>query len=760
MKLHLKWFSLLLLIVALFYWKILFTHQFSLLLEYEGANQGYSWYHFTAAALKQGSLPIWDPYTHSGRVFAGDMVAGVFYPLKLIFYIWPFNRSGLLSPQLYHEFFAFTHFLAACFMFLLAREMRLGNFASLVSGVCFSLAGFVGRVGWPDMLDSAIWLPLVFLCFLRAVHARGQPRGVLYACLMGLALGMTVLGGRLHITMMAVLAIGAAGIFAILQADRLAGTGPVLTFRKWTAAVLLAGALVTVAAGAVQLFPSVEYGGRAIRYLSNELALPATQRLPYEEVNPGFLPRAVMAFVLGFPFGGPIGNSELFSPYFGILPLLLVIVGVWGNWEQPWVKYLSGLAVVAFFYTLGSFSFLHGLIYSLAPYLWVAREPARFIYITHFAMAILAGFGAETLLAEARGAAGARYAGLVAVLKWAAILFAAALLAPALYGKPEFSDWVYFSFLVLLASYGLFAYILRGRRGAAVQFLVIAMIVCDVGAFNWTIRNKKEEETAGRNQFTRLLGCRNMANFLKSQPGLFRVDVLVDWPPSLGDLFGLQTTGGMSATVFADYEWFSQRAPRNKELLNVRYTVKAATATDPNPVYQDAWWKVYENPNRLPRAWVVNEVIVDPTRDGLMRRMADAGFEPRRQAFVKEPLGVELPPAPAAPAEVTFQDYRADRFQLTVRSQAPGLLVASEVDYPGWRASVNGQPARIHNVNGALRGVLIPAGESRVEMRYRPWSILLGACLSIAAFLGTGVFALVLRAREKRSLRAALQAAN
>ena len=74
----------LLLIMILFYWKILLTRQFSLLTESEGVNQAYSWYHFWIASLRQGVLPLWDPYMSAGRSFVGEMQTAAFYPLNFL----------------------------------------------------------------------------------------------------------------------------------------------------------------------------------------------------------------------------------------------------------------------------------------------------------------------------------------------------------------------------------------------------------------------------------------------------------------------------------------------------------------------------------------------------------------------------------------------------------------------------------------------------------------------------------------------------
>ena len=57
------WLLLLAVVVALFFWKILFTNQFSMISHWEGANQAYAWYNYSARTIQQGILPAWDPYT-------------------------------------------------------------------------------------------------------------------------------------------------------------------------------------------------------------------------------------------------------------------------------------------------------------------------------------------------------------------------------------------------------------------------------------------------------------------------------------------------------------------------------------------------------------------------------------------------------------------------------------------------------------------------------------------------------------------------
>ena len=50
----------------------------------------------------------------------------------------------------------------------------------------------------------------------------------------------------------------------------------------------------------------------------------------------------------------------------------------------------------------------------------------------------------------------------------------------------------------------------------------------------------------------------------------------------------------------------------------------------------------------------------------------------------------------------------------------PGFLVSSETYHPGWRAVIDGNAASMVLTNHAFRGMYVPAGNHRVEMRYYP----------------------------------------
>jgi len=66
------------------------------------------------------------------------MQTAAFHPLDLLLVLLPFDRQGLLSPQLFHQWFPLARFLGVCFMFALARELGLRRRLSLPSSASAS----------------------------------------------------------------------------------------------------------------------------------------------------------------------------------------------------------------------------------------------------------------------------------------------------------------------------------------------------------------------------------------------------------------------------------------------------------------------------------------------------------------------------------------------------------------------------------------------------------------------------------------------
>src|SRR5262249_23664125 len=162
--------------------------------------------------------------------------------------------------------------------------------------------------------------------------------------------------------------------------------------------------------------------------------------------------------------------------------------------------------------------------------------------------------------------------------------------------------------------------------------------------------------------------------------------------------------------------------------------------------------RVRRNDLPLRRAWLVGRVMPMPA--DWIRAIVLAGaplpggapFRPRETALVEQPVPFE-PPAEATDAETTISTL--EPCQVKVRAHAPGggFLVLADVYYPGWRATIDGRPAKVYQTDYVLRGVVVPPGDHVIEFRYRPTSFYLG--LSVSGLSAAGLLGLLLVRRSR-----------
>lgn len=161
----------------------------------------------------------------------------------------------------------------------------------------------------------------------------------------------------------------------------------------------------------------------------------------------------------------------------------------------------------------------------------------------------------------------------------------------------------------------------------------------------------------------------------------------------------------------------------------------------------DGIW-VYENPNTLPRAYLVHHAETVPSGQ-LLKRLTDSDFDFYHSILITTPLSREqraqLATRPIRPqGQVEITDYDLHRIDLNVTTSRPGILVLLDANYPGWEATVNGSKQGILEVNGVFRGIFLPAGTHSISFQFRPitlyWGITLASLsivLAITIIIGT-----------------------
>ena len=161
---------------------------------------------------------------------------------------------------------------------------------------------------------------------------------------------------------------------------------------------------------------------------------------------------------------------------------------------------------------------------------------------------------------------------------------------------------------------------------------------------------------------------------------------------------------------------------------------------------EQAW--IYERPSAWPLVSVHGRWRSFPDQDSLL---AWAATRPPEDADVAPFVGDGHPPAPAGSSAPRLLSSRIS--DNTVRAEVAGaagsLLVVSQNLADGWRAEVDGEPAPIVPVDGALIGVFVPPGQHTITLDYLPRTFLAGAGITAAA-VGAAALAVVVPAWRRR----------
>ena len=115
--------------------------------------------------------------------------------------------------------------------------------------------------------------------------------------------------------------------------------------------------------------------------------------------------------------------------------------------------------------------------------------------------------------------------------------------------------------------------------------------------------------------------------------------------------------------------------------------------------------------------------------------------DPRSEAVIEPGADIVLPGGDASGDGVEMLEQRPERVRIAVHSASAALLVLSDPYYPGWKATVDGAPARIVRTNVALRGVRVGPGSHEVVFTYEPAWFGLGAAISAAALCALAILA-------------------
>jgi len=686
-------------------------------------------------SLRHGQWPLWNPCSNCGVPFLAQWNTLALYPFSLFYVLLPMPWSL--------NYFLLGHILlGGSGMYRLAHYWFGSRLAASVAALVFAWNGLsLQFLMWPCHNAALAWMPWVVLHCERAGKEGG--RRVYWAAL---AAACQMLTGSPETILLTWLIVAVCFVRNVAQKEQsfLASGGRLL----WL--VALAGTL-----SAVQLLPTLDFlahGDRTRAFGSGVWSLP-----PWGLAN-FLLPLFRSSGSLSGVFM-PEEQQWTSSYYAGVLPLLLAAIALWRA-RAGRTRLLGALALAGVVLALGKAGLLLEILKRALPLLGFIRYPVKFIILTVFCLALLAGAGAAWLQGRPPDGARRSLPGPATLLGAGIVL----LLAVEFWFPFPSDSWsavwpnALGRLLVLAAGAVLLALIFKthpppGRWFLGFGFLLLTGLdVCthepsqnpvmpvqgyDDYAPPMTRLPRVGESRAmlspaAERTMENLATADPLSQYLGQRTELFSDCNLLNGIPTVGGFFSLHLAGPQKVDGLMAA---GKASPRLAAFLGV-----SQIAPPPPPFVWEA------QTNFMPWATIGQKpVFLDDA--AALAVLSSESFEPRREVSLPPDARGRTKAVADGQARILSSRVGPSECVFKTRAETRTMLVVAQAYYHNWRATVDGAPAPLWRANYAYQALEVPPGRHEVRLEYVDWAFRVGAVISAAALalclvagLDVGVF--------------------
>lgn len=655
-------------------------------------------------------IPFWRADQLSGGPAFTSPNALYTNPLHLLFYFFSPPAAMGWTIWIHLVVMAIVHYAAG-------RLLGLGRGASLLMAAAglFSFKVLMAvYAGWLSVLPSLALCPLLFATVFRLVQRPGLGTALAVAGSGAVALH----GGHLQLVNYTFLFLMGYVLVTQVRAYRSGHRRLAWQVCRWACCAGLLGAglaaylLPPMAAEA----PLISRGVTPYTFFQRSHSLGLRRLLTF-----------VYPEALGTPLDGSYPGTEMWEDvaYFGILPLLLALVGVMRGWRRPATPFLTAGFVLSVLTSLDTH--LVYLLYNYLPGFHLFRLPGRLLFLASFFGIALAGVGLEAILVQLRRHRVGVTGSLILV---AGVIFLVAA-EGTLYARRYLST-VEYSYAIPMNDY-------RDLLAKDPSLFRVAPVTREVFTYGWAAPMGLQLIT-GYEPY-------NLWHYQQYMQLMEFGDVR--WKePTVGAHFIDVARWDLLDAMNVKYILSPHPLPQLSEHLDMvaYYPGQVVFILYRGMRAVDVF--LYRNKHVLPRVhWAKrvagaldeDEMVLRVRQDELHDAAVVLGLNRGTQA-VPESLGDSVTTVAAVDGYFAVEtESRTDRF-----------LVISEVWHPGWRARLDGRTLPLYRTNVAFMGTWIPAGTHRLVLGFRPlhWYVALGISLRCGAIFVTCIVVCFVRSRR------------
>lgn len=687
-------------------------------------RQQYLWRKLAISQIKDGEMPLWNPYNFSGYPLLANFQSAVFYPLNLAMFVLPFEYgwSFLIISQ---------PLLAFIFMFLFLRNLKISKVGSFISSVAFAFSGFfVSWLEWGNIASTGLWLPLVLLSIDKIIGIKNQESRIknLWGLLFIFSLVASFFAGHLQTFFYLFILSVAYLIFRWFENSR----------KIKTLLIFAISYLLFFIMTSIQWLPTLQLVNLSARSVDQVSTNVEGWFVPWQNL---------VQFIAPDFFGNPatlnywgIWNYGEFIGYVGILPLIFALGALIFMREK--IIFFLGLVLVS------GIIFAYPSIISNLPYKFdipfiSTSQPTRLLYVVNFSLAVLSAFGFDYFNKnKERIIVPLVFIALIFCGLWGYVKFNS-IFPEFMRTLPEnlvvtFSNLRLPSVLFFLTSVIIVSNVIVGKRIKNINYskillgLLIAVFLFDIFRFadKYTVFSKKEYLYPNTTALTYIIEQRENSRVMEADARIL--------PPNFTINYSIESIDGYDPLYLLRYGELIAAISRGEPNVNppfgfnriitpqiyhdptinslsVKYVLSLTQIEDEGyeKVFEENETKIYRNKEHIEKVYFVDRTIGAENKYDAIKKFFENKNNLNSVAIVEGDNYNEFNKKWSI-GKAKVVKSSANRVEITVENKEEGFLVLTDSYYPTWRVNIDNVDSEIIRTNYNFRGVVVPSGSSKV----------------------------------------------
>lgn len=682
--------------------------------------------------VRDREMPLWDIYSSMGMPIIDNSNGSTLAPLAIIL-------SFVNSEMMWNVMYLVRVLIMMLFTFLFLREEKLGWFSSFIGGVIFGLSGYVIFYMNIFFLHVDAWLPMLMWATVRYINSKSVKNWIIIS----IAIAFMCLGGNPQNLITGCILAVAFYIFKEIKRNN------IYTAKKQLFVYIIRYALAYVFAIVITMpywlsFITLYLNG----YTYHTNAGIATKSL--REIIGALLPIGIFDSV----------QRGAVLPYIGVCVAILLI-SIPFSFKQiqyreekifllsfvfVFILKIAGFPLVNWIGKLPILSNISFTKYNCAIYLCVAYLCAIQIENLYqnvcIKSKILLCIGViivcvATLIVKYEN--NELFVVYMGRMKYVFILMAIIIIVCTVIKKNMFSYVYGFIIMLELISYPLLQNTIRVEKNFAF----------DEPEYVTYLKNEQENYYDRVFCINGLMMGNMSANYnICSLNGVSPTPEIRYWNFMNQLVLNYNLNIQLVATESNEYIPSSKRY---LDLLGVKYVLTdndyVIQDENLNEIYNTNGTRIYHNESAFEKAFTVHNILKSDGEDTSLKLLQAEEINLREYAIVESDSDIVIEPS-AGIDQVLIKSYHNNSIELYCDMKSDGLLVVSDLFYPGWKVYVDGEKADIVRTDDILRGVYVKEGSHSVTLVYEPDAVKVGLVVSFAGVMLLIIFMITRRKKE------------